>query len=100
MICKERDGQFWSLVADVRAGTPMRVIVDSSDGHYLTAYGSGLLEGSSGKELEFFVTGNASTILLYLLICSNPDIRSTDRKVPINLLTYLLLYRETYIRTG
>jgi len=38
----------------------MRVIVDSSDGHYLTAFGAGLSQGSSGQELEFFVTGNAS----------------------------------------
>jgi len=39
----------------------MRVIVDSSDGKYVTAYGSGLSQGSSGQELEFFLTGNAST---------------------------------------
>jgi len=38
----------------------MRVIVDSSDGKYVTAYGSGLSQGSSGEELEFFLTGNAS----------------------------------------
>jgi len=52
------------LNAGVGSGTPMRVIVDSSDGKYLTAYGSGLVQGASGEELQFFVTGTASTSLL------------------------------------
>jgi len=38
----------------------MRVIVDSSDGRFLSAYGEGLVQGATGHELEFFVTGNAS----------------------------------------
>jgi len=42
----------------------MRVIVDSSDGKYLTAYGAGLNQGASGEELEFFVTGTASQSLI------------------------------------
>lgn len=40
-------------------GTPMRLIVDSSGGQYLTAYGEGLTQGASSEELTFFVTGNA-----------------------------------------
>jgi len=39
----------------------MRLIVDSSGGQYLTAYGEGLTQGASSEELTFFVTGNAST---------------------------------------
>jgi len=45
----------------------MRVVVDSSDGKYVSAYGTGLTQGSSGEELEFFVTGNASTYHHYWL---------------------------------
>jgi len=66
------------LNAGVGSGTPMRVIVDSSDGKYLTAYGSGLVQGASGEELQFFVTGTASTSLLLtdffrllLMVCSS-----------------------------
>ena len=42
----------------------MRVNVDCTDGHYLSAYGEGLIQGSTGHELEFFVTGSSSRIRL------------------------------------
>ena len=38
-------------------GTPFRINVDASDnGHYVSAYGAGLVQGASGQKLQFSVT--------------------------------------------
>jgi len=38
-------------------GTPFRVNVDATDnGHYVSAYGAGLVSGASGQKLQFSVT--------------------------------------------
>jgi filamin len=44
------------------AGTPLRLNVDESNGRFVTAYGPGLISGSSGDKLEFYVTGSAKDI--------------------------------------
>jgi hypothetical protein len=41
-------------------GTPVRVNVDAANGHYISAFGSGLVQGASGQQLQFSVTGHAS----------------------------------------
>jgi len=38
-------------------GTPFRINVDATDnGHYVSAYGAGLVQGASGQRLQFSVT--------------------------------------------
>jgi len=38
--------------------------VDNDKGSFITAYGSGLSQGNSGKESEFFIAGNSSELSL------------------------------------
>lgn len=44
------------------SGTPLHVIVDEVDKGFVTAYGTGLSSGNSGKECEFFVVGNTKEL--------------------------------------
>jgi len=41
-------------------GTPLTVNVDANNGHFVSAFGSGLVQGGCGQQLEFFVTGTTS----------------------------------------
>jgi hypothetical protein len=54
-------------------GTPLTVNVDANDGHFVSAYGPGLIQGGCGEHLEFFVTGKTSKTA-FVLITSTLDI--------------------------
>jgi len=51
-------------------GTPFRINVDATDnGHYVSAYGAGLVQGASGQRLQFSVTrGCMSYIHMHVFI--------------------------------
>jgi len=57
-------------------GTPFRVNVDATDnGHYVSAYGAGLVSGASGQKLQFSVTRGLQqfifiSTLLKCIFCS------------------------------
>jgi len=56
------------LLTVAYTGTPLHVVVDEVDKGYVTAYGSGLSLGLSGKECTFHVVGSSSKLLSYQLI--------------------------------
>lgn len=62
------------------SGTPMTVNVDANNGHFVSAYGPGLLQGGSGQKLEFFVTGTAKDIDVKISGPGKADVVSKEQK--------------------
>jgi filamin len=77
-------------------GTPLTVNVDSSNGHYVSAYGPGLVQGSCGEKLDFFITGAAKDVDVKISGPGKADIVSKEEKNGMVHVTYLPLSPGEY----
>jgi filamin len=77
-------------------GTPLRVNVDSANGNYISAYGPGLVQGASGQNLEFYVTGNAKDIEVKIEGPGKADIVKKEQKDGTVAVVYLPLSPGEY----
>jgi len=60
-------------------GTPCRINVDATDnGNYVSAYGAGLVQGSSGQKLQFCVTRGLLQPLIELFSKAVFDVREVS----------------------
>lgn len=71
------------------SGTPLHVVVDEVGGGFVTAYGSGLNGGNSGKECEFFVAGSAKDVEIKIDGPGKADVVKKDDKSGHTKYTYI-----------
>jgi filamin len=77
-------------------GTPLTVNVDSQNGHYVSAYGPGLVQGGSGETLGFFVTGAAKDVDVAISGPGKADVVSKKDENGVVHVTYLPLSPGEY----
>jgi filamin len=70
------------------AGTPLRLNVDANNGRFVTAYGPGLISGSSGDKLEFYVTGVGSDLEVSVDGPGKADVVSKTEKGGVLTVVY------------
>lgn len=77
-------------------GTPLHVVVDEVDKGYVTAYGSGLSLGLSGKECTFHVVGSSKDIDVKIDGPAKADVAKKEEKDGIMTYVYVPISAGEY----